>query len=427
MANLANRGAPLAVIGSTGGVAYDTFRSRRSNRNNQRRRPITATRLLRGRTGARGARGLAGTGVNEQVGRKRRKGRKVAREGRKKRVKISRKFAKKVKQIVKGTQPVGYFSESSCAYAVPLDGAQNCQMVGLSSGYNLATSTPLFFDPVSVLNAASVLWFNKIPGSPIKTALDPDNFPTPSGLKIFVESSRVMITYKNNTANTLTLKLYDMSPKSTMNSDQEANHNPLSVWINELIVQTPPAVAPFTNVGFFNPLGTTPNTLFNSPKYCIGVKHFFSIDCTTVILEPGKTHVHTLPGPSQMMYDYNKFRMGSGVTQLLNCQKFVKMHMVVFYPDLQNTNAGTPGRFTDVPVAPNAYGLLTEVRSFYKLRMPEEAGFTYPTTLPAPGDGVPLTQRSYRFAQKNWNITQTGAILEVSDENPVQAVAATLT
>jgi len=360
--------------------------------------------------------------VNDATVRK--KGNKVAKESRKRDVKVNRKFKAKVQAALKGKDPVGFYQEISMASVMPLnDNAQTVAIrAGIASGSAATTLQALFFNPIKVLSAASTLWNGKTPTNP--HVLQSGNMFPAQTTRIMVLDSWVKFTYQNNTARTLTLKLYDLSLKNTqplINSDgiTLSYVGAVTNWQNLMTQANPNGT---TDFAYQNPLSNGVTTLYMTPQTVPAMTAMYSIDTTTVILDPGKEYVHILKGPKNKMYDFAKFWTGRDqldvTPQFLDAHKMTKEHMCVMYGNLVNTTLNSPGRFTDI-AAGGPYGLLTEVREFFKLSLPEQAGTIGSGAAAPAGTGIPLGRRTYSYAIQNFIVGgQNGAVTMIEDENP---------
>lgn len=366
------------------------------------------------------------SGSNQNAVDRSRKGSKVAREGRKRTVRVPGRLRKQIKQVVHGTDPLGIYEE--IYYDPPIYFADNVQAVqqqGLASG---SVQTQLLFNPLSVLNAASVLWNRKAPAQ-TKLFTQAGNFPAET-FRCYVEDQWVQFTYHNNTGRTITMKLWDASLKSNWPQSSIAGNvvydGVALTWANHLAQNSPSGA---TDAEYSNVLSNTVTTLYNSPKFVQAMNNNFTMDCTTVILQPGKEYKHIVKGPKNKMYDFQKYFIGSdtqtGSINFVDGQKFTKEHFVVAYFDLSNTSLSTPGRSTDI-VTNSGYSLLCESRSFYRLRLPEMAGAQVTTPAAGTTSNVPLSNRTYRHAITNWAIAQSGTVVYIEDENPLAQAAAAI-
>jgi len=175
-------------------VTFSSSRTRGGSKSRSRSRSVSRSSRMSSLASAAN-RSVAGT--ESLAGTFRRKGSRVQLEGRKRRVQgVTKKFKKKVRAAVKPTAPLGIFIESSTLRVNdPGAGQQSVSNLGF-----VAVGSAMCFDPISVLHAASVLWFNKTPVQVrglVNTEIS--QFPV-HNLKIFVEDQYTQFTYKNVTA-----------------------------------------------------------------------------------------------------------------------------------------------------------------------------------------------------------------------------------
>lgn len=356
------------------------------------------------------------------------KGKKVAKEGRKKTVKVPKKLRKQIKKVIDGDDPIGIWEEVRMeAFVIPPDNQQVVSSRGLSSGGN-----QILFDPINVIYAASVLWLKKAP-SETKTLNDVGLFDATT-FKVELLDSWVRFNYRNNTGRVITMKLYDVSlkhqiPRATTGG-AVVYVGAVGNWINMLAQEASSAAG---DNSFQNANGITINTLYSTPKMVTAFNHMYTLDCTTVSLEPGKEYMHMVRGPKNKFYDYAKFLNGTtnvvGTETFINPQKFTKEHFVVAYTDLTGiavTN-GLMGRYMGIQNADAGFGLLCESRYFYKLRLPEQAGATVTTPAAGTVSNVQLGHRTYRYGIVNYQEpVSSGAspVAYIGDENPQSAGAA---
>lgn len=348
------------------------------------------------------------------------KGRSVKKEARKKLIKVPLKLRKQVKQIMEKSDYVGWFKEKYWNIVYKLgDNVQNV--------YSLLDRTVngipgLLFDPLSVNNAASILFNKRVPGAASLTNADADLFNTAT-LKIKVIDSSVQHLIKNVTGQTINIKLWDISPKSIIPGP---GHNPVIFLQGELLRLAPTGAAgSSTDVSSMNVLGNLVTDIGFSPNMVPAFRQYYSLDETVIRLEPGKEYLHVLKGPSHKLYDYTKFFQNGSIT-INNAQKFMKQTMICIVGDIQSTTgpAVSVGRFTDT-VAADPYGIVVESTMFTKVAMPEQAGFVVPAVPVAAGRSQFLGNRKSAFAIKNWVQTQVGVVVNVDDENPQSVVLTT--
>lgn len=379
------------------------FRSRNPNRS---RTSSIAPRSSRSMSVSSRRSSLASTiktadSSNVQQKANKRKGNRVHKEGVKKVVKIPKKLRKQVKQILTTKGPTGSLLDMKYFKITPED-SQVMQMLG-----NTTENNPNLFDPAWIQYVASVL-FNQAPATATPLIGNAGNF-SPRTLRVDVIKQAVTYRCVNNTARTLTVKFWDLSPKSRNFGN---GFNPLTFWENLFAQEA--ANAPNSP----NVFGISTKTLYAHPKLSAAFRNLYTLDETIVNIEAGKEYVHKLKGPNMKLYDFQKFWSGSSPTAGIfdNQQSFVKHTMVCVYNDLTTTTLSATGRFTDI-VSNSPYGLLIEQTTYTKICMPEQAGFTWPATTPTSG-AQPLNKRQSVYAISNWAGVQTGVVTKIEDENP---------
>jgi len=350
------------------------------------------------------------------------KGRSVRKEARKRSVKVPSKLRKQVRQIIASDDFKGTYMDIIAPSLIrPIDNLQN---VTMASSRTVDSYIGLNFDPVTVLNIASELFNQASPNSTMHFGQGgKTNSYNIQSLKINIVDSNVKYIMRNNTTNNLTVKLWDISPKS-ISTNGSAYLNPVT-WINNELARMAPNPAlpnnPATGTGVddqlnkYNPFGVTMSTIGFNPKMLPSFNQFWSMDETIIELEPGKTYIHYLPGPKNKLYDYRKFFQNGSVT-INTYQKFCKQTIICVTGDLQGDATGATGRFTDI-AAPSGYGLIVEPRTFYKIRLPEQSGFVQQAVPPSAGSSQALTNRRDAFIIKNWTPVQGGAIQRIGDDS----------
>jgi len=341
------------------------------------------------------------------------KGKAVHKEGRKLAVKVPKLLRKQVKQILEKSDTVGWYkSIASVALLKPSDNLQTVSAVGRT----VDTIQGVCFDPSSVRDAASIL-FNKFVGYGANVvSTNPGQFLMDT-LQIKVLEQNVVHRFRNNTVRTMTLKLWDWSPKTIQNT---SGINPITFLTNELTRLTPSGAAgATTEQSNYNVVGVKVDMIGFNPKMVPSFNQYYTLDETVVTLEAGKEYIHKLEGPNHKMYDYKKF-FSNGST-VSNQQKFTKGTMVAFYLDLSSTDTApiTFGRYTEI-AAVSAFGLLVESTYYTKIAMPEQAGFVFPTAaVLLPGNTQQLGMRKSAFAMINFTGAQgAGTVQYIDDENP---------
>ncbi len=342
-----------------------------------------------------------------------RKGKSVKKEGVKKTVKVSKQFRKKVKQSLVSDGFVGTMMETHTEILTPNTNGQFLHSLGRSS-----QNTKVYFDPCNVLNVASVL-YNQKPLTFSPALGDAGNFDFHT-FQCHVIKQHVTHRLKNNTARTLTLKIYDVSPKGKQFAD---GFNPLTFWQDAMINE----IGGTDLNRRVNIAQASPSTLYCNPKLCQGFKQNYTIDETIVNLESGKEYNHKLVGPNDMEYKFQKFfdaRPGNTAAGVFcNQQKFVKMTFIVMYGDLVTGALETPpGVSAARKIALNSsggefYGLAIESTVYTKVKIPEQAGFNNPP-LPVPQTQPLNNRKSNPYVLQNWKNTLGNDYNTVVDEQP---------
>lgn len=396
-----------AAVGAFAGSAVRYLRNMARRNHGSSGRPAAPRRTSINRIGPKVLGYVGGSGQNEALVKI--QGKRVAKKRRgAKRVKVSRSLRKKIKQTLRLSSPSGYYTERYFNKYKPTDFFQN--IVDLGSGWTVTENgssggVTMFFDPVRVLDAASVLFNNKAPiGN--KDLLDPKLFSA-TMFNVDVIKQWVKLDMKNNTARTLTLKLWTWEIKNM----QETNQQFSAEWFGAASKDA--SVAD----GKLNVLSATPSDIGMTPLLHPRMRHLYNIEEKDVVIEPGKSYVHLVQGPSRV-YDYAKFWKNAG--SFNNFQKGNKGVCMALFPDVVSTGTGGAGvaqRYTDI-TASDPYGLLVETTYSYVIRLPDQTGFQI--TGGAAGTEQPLyKRRNGPFAVKIWNqVAQVGTVFDVEDENP---------
>jgi len=327
-----------------------------------------------------------------------------------KRVKVTRKFSKKVKQVLERVSPNGLLKESFLYRYSPLDDQQ--LVVDLGRGWdalngNFTDSSRLhFFDPVRVLDAASVL-FNAKGYNGNKAGVNTGQFDAKT-VQVDVVRQWVSFEIKNNTARRMTIKLWSWKYKGNLRGTADFT----GYWDTALNEEG--AVA---TDGRINCYDVDKEMIGLSPKLSPRMSAMYQMEEKVIHLEAGKTTYHAIQG-YRGVYDFSKFWDG------VNFNNYQKNNMGVcmgFYPDIVATDTGgnsTATRSTDIVLA-DPYGILVETTCHYVIRMPEQAGFKI--TAAAVGTAQPLKQRRHHPYAIKYNPGPVGVIGNVAvidDENP---------
>lgn len=338
------------------------------------------------------------------------KGNKVKYEARKRRVYVSPLLKKKIRQVIESPEYYGWFKQIQ---QHPIRQPADNDMVWFHLQPYTADAISAAFSPVDVLNAASILWNTKIPLTPNVTLTDADNFRY-ENFKVRVMESQQVTRFVNNTSHVLIIRIYDLSPKHATTAQTSGfGWDPIAFMAATLTDMSPQGAAGGADsVSNANPLSVAITTQGFTPTMLPAFKSMYSIDQSYVRLEPGKAYTHTLQGPKNLKYDYSKF-IQSGV--FVNQQKFNKHSIFSMTVELVGTQAHQAGRYVDLTPG-TGYGLLLETTTFYKLAIPEQAGFVAPATAVTAGKSQYLGNKKNSFAIKHWTVAQAGTVVNVGDE-----------
>jgi len=341
-------------------------------------------------------------------------GKNTKKAGGKKDVKVSSKFVASVKKAISLSTPTGYYTERFYNKYIPVDFNQAVFNVGTGNGEPTITETGLsdgiamFFDPYKVLDAASVL-FNFKGANGTKNNNNAGLFPA-QAFSVDVKKQWVRMEFKNNSARRLQMKVWTWELKG----NTALNLNFSAYWATQLTKD-----AALVD-GAINPLNNSVNTMGQSPMFNPGVKRYFKIFEEDILIEPGKSYIHYVQGPSKR-YDFSKF--WSTDTVFNNFQKGNKGVCIALCTDITGLAAGVVGatqRYTDMTNA-GGYGLQVETQFNYIISLPDQTGYRVTNPLPANNSAQPLMKRrGSPYACVNWNqVNQGVAIVQpIDDENP---------
>lgn len=343
------------------------------------------------------------------------KGGSVAREGRKKVVKVPKKLRSQIQKALTPYLGTGTFMEiHSERFALNALGQEL-----RSAGYQ-SLGLKQLFDPCWVLNAASILWNGKTPG--LNPGLSGNNFEDAT-LKVNVLNQSSTFRFKNNTGRTMNINIYVVSPKSIL---PDAQNDPAFFWIDSMKNEEgsgASAVDQRRNIGL-----ASPNTLYATPYMSKMFMQKYGVDCVKVVLEAGKEFTHKVTGPN-MMYDFSKYQnaQGAGATTpaFQNQQKFIKAVFFTSYYDLVGTTTGNCSRsvnmYSGTEGTTNSYGLLVETTNYMKLACPDLVGFRTGAAFAANSHQQLNNRKVNPYYLKDWSNTgPVGAVGYINDNTPNQ-------
>jgi len=317
----------------------------------------------------------------------------------KRKLKVSRKFAKRVKQVIDSDQMFGNHTITS--YQVIAADQENGQGVYTLDGDRYWT----MFDPLAVMNVASSLWKGKAqvkrPEYDVNTDFDLRN------LHVNVVNSYCRYQFKNNTRRVIKLTLYECLCKNRY--FQNDDHTPNRWWAKALNTDSTNGI--ILDFGQVNLLGRTPGETSTFANLWKSHKR-------DVILEPGQIFTHVVQGPKNTEYKFEKF--WGGVTEFQNLQPGKTMGlMAVVSTDMAATTANAVGRWQARPEEGNL--ILVQRDDHFTLSIPEQAGFKFPAA-PTTGTNVALNLRKPSKIRLVYTLgapPASGGIRRIDEINPI--------
>lgn len=457
-----------------GGSKFKKSKVAHLNPNRAPRRFLPEQKMARNTTNA-----LAHRASMKVVGKK-----NIKRPG-KKPVKVSKSLRKKVEKVIEGKKCFGRYetfhqgkigvSRSAGANNVNVSNTQNqvaaqlntirigdaadtgytrCWWNAMQVGTNFEQGDDFnFFTPLKILNAASVLWNNKViakdwqiltgnlrvsadatTGNPAAGALNAD-----FGHSVHVINSYVQFNIRNMTQRQIKLEVYNCTPKTKFQGA-----NPLTTLDLAIRNQLQSAFVSRNRIIGGNSAGTSNDHAINNPiippKAFDGFNESWKYERMEMVIQPGETCVHSVQGPRNYTLDFSKLLAPAGGSA--NAMSWYKPTsvsvMMSVLPDLQYATAGVTttgsngaGRwFPGAPImADDTVGLpiAVEFRECYKMSMPEESGFMK-NSEPAAGMQI-LNWRRPVTAWANFAQQYDKAIISytgIDEENPAATKSSSL-
>jgi len=322
-------------------------------------------------------------------------------------VKVSKAFKKKVTAALSEKKNTGYLEQSAFIFA---DNIVTNEQFSFYVGPG-----PAFvgcFSPIRVLDAASVLWNNKV------AALDPSavaNMYDNKGTKITVLRQWMDVQVKNNTLRKkhLTVRVFTGRTKA------DYDLNPLAEWSAALLADSLGGSAVGNEImAPLNQVATTVAYVGLSPKNTKRMRDKFKWTENVYILEPGQDFEASVEGPA-MTYDYSNYWNADVVAAIPENVKPTSWVMFTIYNDIVQDSAGLVGRITDVATV--AEGLLIATKACYRLEKPDVVGFS-PVVAPAIGVEQPLNLAVSPYNYKTYSMGAYGPPIRVDEQNPVAVV-----
>lgn len=367
------------------------------------------------RTSASSILGTSATNVVSSALRKR--GKSVKKEGRKKKVRISPKFKKMVNQVLSQKGPIGLMMETVPGGVFHL--IDNLQQIQFASERSFQGVVGWKFSPTYINYVYDKIYCRGT--FPINSTVNVDRYTSSfnDNQQIHVLEQYYVVKMKNNTARTLEIKLWDISPKSNQDGT-----------VFQDIIQTLNAgTTDSANIGAVgkgtqgreNPNACTPYTIGWKPTLMSSFNKSYSLDETIIKLEPGKEYYHKVKGPNDKLYNFNHFKKNGVPIDVMSFCKTTLITATVDLTGLSLQGGNKIGRYTDMSFS-GPFGLLHETAHFTKIKCPDQTGFQRLDALPAAGTVQELSQKGYAYVIQNWYDSQEGkgTVVDMEDENPQQ-------
>lgn len=301
-------------------------------------------------------------------------------------VKVTPEFKKKVEKSLEPHKIGGTYQESDIL-EIKFPASNANEQIVYRLGMPAQIASPSFngeflmFNPMRVLDAASVLFNNKT-ASKVKyfnsagvydTGVNSFNY---ENFTVYVRNSYCIHKIKNNTKRTWMIQLYEMAPKRNM--DMADDGDALTQWVNALFNESKQDGNEFA----INKGNAAVTTLYNTPSKSKLFLESWKVEKTNITIEPGQSYDHFVQGPQQVEYDYAKFwRIGgsnlSGVKRFNDIIKnFTRQIVITARLDMmQGTfvptgfgKAGRPG------ISDPDESLIYESTNYYSLSVPDKTG-----------------------------------------------------
>lgn len=311
-------------------------------------------------------------------------------------MKVSSKFKAKIEKALEPKMPAGYYWNvfTDTFNTPPVTNEQYTQLIG-----KVANATQgLYFSPLQILDAASILWNGKlIVANP--TFADANMFSTTT-TKVFCKDAWVDFKMRNNTQRTFYFTIYECAPKSDDILD------PYVVWNRSITTEAANGVIKG---------GMANGSIYNSPTMFKEFNQAFKVAKRSFILQPGQLYTFKVQGPQNYTYDYVKYAEESVPK---NIQKMCRFVMGIHYVDLVSGGLTGGGRATALNAQDIVDDIIVETTQHYRLGMPAQTGWKSTGSAPAAGP-VPLTYVSDSKAYGPFQGALTGtSISRIDETNP---------
>jgi len=290
-------------------------------------------------------------------------------------VKVSPIFRKKVKQALESKALKGVHTNRGYNRTeIPNSNQQN--LVYFS--WNGATDRGVYFTPTAVSDAAAQLWKGKTPNVDTFANLTA-NFNMNNAV-IKVVNSYVTAEFVNMSHRTHWITIYECMYKS--NRAFAEVPDAVGYWQKCIDDDIASGIAKPGANGYDAVVASTYTKLGATPGQTSNFHKVFKYTSRNIVLEPGQRFVHHIQGPKNTVYDYSKFFVNNVYTngaanRSISC--FAVMHS-----DIVNPDAGFGAGRYRVPSGTGAevggHYVSVETKCTFVLELPEQAGFTYPSS-----------------------------------------------
>lgn len=413
----------------------------------------------------------------------RRKGKKVSVKSRKS-IKVSKGFREKFNKVMAGKDAYGeYYTRMGAAIGYVDPGtatAFNTVVNGVGRDTNYIVSTwanPsiagakvwfsglcnnggtniqsdsvggafVYFSPLKILNAASVLWNQKVSDINWTTVtgnfstvtniatgvpeVGSSTFPATGSMDVRVVNSYAVWHIKNINQRTVKMKIYhcvsklkfgDVAPLTTIN-------NPGFSVVDTATNRSQMTAFPLGGASIESGIITHP--LFEPNKHP-NFNQSWKYDMTEVILKPGEEFVHTIQGPKNYTLDYSKLHpdgtseVGSFFKDTTTCCMVSVELDSAWVTDATFNDAGQWYARSAAAAARLINPISIEVDEVYKLSCPKNTGFISRAAAAGTVQSLNLVADRYLFSNFNSVPSNAQTYTTFNEENPAAAIAESTT
>lgn len=383
-------------------------------------------------------------------------GRKNARSivHRKRNLKITPRFRKKVKKVIAGTLHHGTYMavRQGSIGIITADHASTTELrVANQGGYvsNIIGTKVLdeascnsrvwfgaamsgndgfttgdewqFFSPLKLLDAASVLWNQKTAsrdytgqsgnlntvhnGTTGVEVVGTAAAPEIQGLKIHVSNAYVKMTMKNNSQRHMLVEVYKCVPKTI--APLALALSTFAAAIDRAVDGTNTSICSVVSVGSVDSVSALLNMPGVEPNQFPSFNTEWKYEKVKIKIAPGETTSLFFQGPKDYILDYDKVNKGNENIQGLAYKHTTMNVMMSVTPDLQFSTAtpsGASGRWFQNIALHSLIGdvISLEMTEVYNLKMPEIIGFQNGPATDAGERMYTLNKRLNRRAYANF-------------------------